>query len=195
MAATERIIMNDHLGGHLNRTNIDVGALEWLLDTFSPKSFLDIGCGPGGMVQEASNQGLHARGIDGDPSVAQSFTTLHDFAESPIDMDSQQFDIGWSVEFIEHVYEKYIDNYMPAFQACKLLVVTYAPPGTPGHHHVNLQREDYWILKFAEYGFKFDDAHTLSLRNASTMNLNKKSEEKRFVQKRGMVFINDSLSS
>ena len=89
--------MSDHLGGHLNRTNIDTGALEWLLDTFNPKSFLDIGCGPGGMVQEALNQGLDARGIDGDPSVVQSFTTLHDFAEGPIDMEGKQYDIGWSV--------------------------------------------------------------------------------------------------
>jgi len=33
----------------------------------------------------------------------------------------------------------------------------------------------------------------LKLRESSTMNLKKKSHEKRFVQKRGMVFLNDSF--
>jgi len=103
------------------------------------------------------------------------------------------YDIGWSVEFVEHVYEKYMDNYMPAFQKCKVVAITYAPPGTPGHHHVNLQKEDYWIGKFKEYGFTYNEELSLKLRDSSTMNLNRKSHEKRFVQKRGMVFINDSF--
>jgi len=187
--------MSDHLGGHLNRTNIDVGALNWLTETFNPTSFLDIGCGPGGMIEEASSRGMSAQGIDGDPSVSQSYITLHDFAAGPVNMQGQQYDIGWSVEFVEHVYEEYMENYMPAFQSCKVVVITYAPPGTPGHHHVNLQEEQYWINKFEEYGFLHTSDMSDKLRESSTMNLNKKSEEKRFVQKRGMVFINDSFSS
>lgn len=181
----------DHLGGHLNRTNIDEGALTWLIDTFDPTSFLDIGCGPGGMVEHALAQGLYSIGIDGDPTVDKSWIQLHDFVEGPVELD-RRFDIGWSVEFVEHVYEKYMPNYMPAFQACDVIVVTYAPPGTPGHHHVNLQEQPYWIDKFGEYGFTFDQEKTDQLRESSTMNLKKKSHEKRFVQKRGMVFLNDS---
>lgn len=182
--------MTDHLGGHLNRTNIDEGALSWLIDTFQPQSFLDIGCGPGGMVDHAIDCQLDATGIDGDPTILKEGIILHDFVEGPIALD-RRYDIGWSVEFVEHVYEQYMPNYMPAFQACDVIVVTYAPPGTPGHHHVNLQEQQYWIDKFKDYGFVFNEEYTQQLRDSSTMNLNKKSHEKRFVQKRGMVFIND----
>lgn len=184
---------NDHLGGHLNRTNIDEGALQWLVHRFQPKSFVDIGCGPGGMVNLALSEGLDAMGIDGDPTIVGDFIHKHDFTNEPY-YPPRKYDIGWSVEFVEHVYEKYMTNYMPVFRMCKVAVVTYAPPGTPGHHHVNLQEEPYWIEKFKENGLTFDLALTTELRNASTMNLKKKSHEKRFVQKRGMVFINDFIS-
>jgi|TARA_R100000030_G_C3245758_1_gene121758 SAM-dependent methyltransferase len=188
----ETLKTNDHLGGHLNRTNIDEGALQWLIDTFNPKSFLDIGCGPGGMVDLAKSKGLESFGIDGDPHVTRDFIYKHDFCEEPFKA-LRTFDIGWSVEFVEHVYEKYMPNYMPAFKVCKIVVITYAPPGTPGHHHVNLQEESYWIEKFKQYGFTYDLTMSIKLRESSTMNLNKKSHEKRFVQKRGMVFFNDTF--
>lgn len=197
MEAAKRIVMTDHLGGHLNRTNIDEGALQWLIDTFNPISFLDIGCGPGGMIELAASKNLFARGIDGDPTVASPDIVTHDFELDPVDKLHDAlggvYDIGWSVEFVEHVYEKYMDNYMPAFRNCKVVVITYAPPGTPGHHHVNLQEEDYWIDKFKEYGFTYNAEMSSKLRESSTMNLKKKSHEKRFVQKRGMVFLNDSF--
>ena len=192
MEATERTVMSDHLGGHLNRTNIDEGALAWLIKTFEPKSFLDIGCGPGGMIDLALSEGLNAQGIDGDPSIIKDRIHKHDFSLEPFYPD-EKFDIGWSVEFVEHVYEKYMDNYMPSFKACKVVVITYAPPGTPGHHHVNLQEEPYWIDKFKQYGFTHDLVLTTELRNSSTMNLKKKSPLKRFVQMRGLVFLNDTI--
>ena len=106
----EEVIMNEHLGGHLNRTNIDEGAMQWLIDTFNPKTFLDIGCGPGGMVDYAIECGLEAMGIDGDPEVKKDSIYKHDFVEGPVDIDNN-YDIGWSVEFVEHVYEDYMDNY------------------------------------------------------------------------------------
>jgi len=42
-----------HLGGHQNKTHLDVGTLEFFKSTFNIKSMLDIGCGPGGMVNLA----------------------------------------------------------------------------------------------------------------------------------------------
>ncbi len=183
---------NDHLGGHLNRTNIDDGALQWLIKTFEPKSFVDIGCGPGGMVDLALSEGLDAMGIDGDHTIVKDFIHKHDFTYGAY-YPPRKYDIGWSVEFVEHVYEKYMVNYMPVFKMCMVAVVTYAPPGTPGHHHVNLQEESYWIEKFKENGLTYDLALTTELRSSSTMNLKKKSHEKRFVQKRGMVFTNDFI--
>ena len=67
-----------HLGGHLNKTHIDEGALDYLIKKFEIQSMLDIGCGPGGMIGVARAKGLDAWGIDGDPSCAGVHTFIHD---------------------------------------------------------------------------------------------------------------------
>ena len=47
-----------HLGGHCGITHLDQGAIDWAIDEFSVKSMLDVGCGPGGMVQLGVRSGL-----------------------------------------------------------------------------------------------------------------------------------------
>ena len=71
-----------HLGGHLNKTHNDRGTLLRLMDTYKIKSFLDIGCGPGGMVRIAKMRGLDSLGIDGDWTMAiesEAKILIHDF--------------------------------------------------------------------------------------------------------------------
>jgi len=137
-------MLENHLGGHNNKTHLDTGALAWLQETFDVKTFLDIGCGPGGMVKLANSVGLQAHGIDGDYTLERynpSKFLIHDFTKGTAPL-TQTYDVGWSVEFLEHVYEEYMPNYMHSFLQCKYVIVTYAPPGWTGHHHVNLQEEE-----------------------------------------------------
>ena len=173
-----------HLGGHLNKTHNDRGTLTFLINEFKIKSFLDIGCGPGGMVSLAGMRGLEAVGIDGDWEVEKEKDTnivIHDFTSGPAPLE-KEFSLGWSVEFLEHVDEKYQDNYMQAFARCKLVVCTAAGPGAPGHHHVNCQPQEYWHNVFDKYGFDYDDAVTQRIRTQeSTM-------QKPFMQRTGMFF-------
>ena len=100
---------------------------------------------------------------------------------------TKQYDLGWSVEFVEHVYEKYIPHYIQAMQKCKYLIMTYAPPGHGGHHHVNENTEQYWIATLQKYGFTYDPVLTNQMRNASTMGTKKKH---RFLQRTGLLFKN-----
>ena len=173
-----------HLGGHLNKTHNDRGALTFLMNEYTITSFLDIGCGPGGMVALAGMRGLQAVGVDGDWEVPKERDTdiiIHDFTHGPAPLE-REFDLGWSVEFLEHVEEKYQDNYMQAFARCKYVVATAAPPGYPGHHHVNCQPQEYWHKVFDKYGFDYDDAITQRIRKQeSTM-------QKPFMQTTGMFF-------
>ena len=69
-------------------------------------------------------------------------------------------------------------NYMDTFKCAKSAVVTYAPPGWNGHHHVNLQEEDYWIARFEENGFKLDENKTKFLRSLYTHRTNKTERPK-----------------
>jgi len=184
-------MLDKHLGGHNGLTHLDEGALKWL-QSLGHKRFLDIGCGPGGMVQLAEQLGFVVKGIDGDHTLErydpQKFI-IHDFQIGPAPIDDI-YDIGWSVEFVEHVYEKYIPNYAHAMQKCKNLIMTHAVVGQTGYHHVNCQNAPYWIDKMTEYGFTLDQEKTKQLRIESTMGKKKKH---RFLEKTGMYFVNEKL--
>jgi len=170
-----------HLGGHEELTQFDEGAFDCLVEHFAARSFLDIGCGPGGMAAYALSRGLDARGVDGDPSCARGsrFIVEHDYTRGPLVLGA--FDLGWAVEFVEHVEERYTPNFMATFAGCAHVFITAAIPGQPGHHHVNCQWGDYWIARFAEAGFALDGDATAKVRQRSTMG-------SRFTEQTGLVF-------
>ena len=187
----------EHLGGHKNKTHLDRANLEYMITKYGIETMLDIGCGPGGMVALAQTMGLDAQGIDGDFEVPRECNipvTIHDYTTGPSALDCE-VDFVWSCEFVEHVYEEFLPNYMQDFQRAQYVIMTYAPPGKPGHHHVNCRGEAYWIDVFRQYGFDLDNAETRFIRENSSMftrKVNKKTGEERlkhqFVKNHGLFF-------
>jgi len=177
----------DHLGGHLNKVHTDRATLMYLKEKYQIKTMIDVGCGPGDMTEIASGRGIDAMGIDGDFTLSNTWRSkqikvkLHDFAAGEPEDLPAEFDLGWSVEFLEHVDEEYVPNFMSVFARCKYVVCTAAPPGHGGHHHVNEQPQQYWIDLFAKYGFEFDETETQYIRHHSAM-------RKPFMQATGMFF-------
>lgn len=177
----------EHLGGHNNKTHTDRDTLIYLKSKYNIETMVDVGCGPGDMVEIAQLRGIYVIGVDGDHTLRDQWTAnaipvvLHDFTEGTPRLPMETFDLAWSVEFLEHVEEQYMDNYMQVFAKCKYVVCTAAPPGYTGHHHVNCQPQQYWIDKFAEYGFEFDEKETAYIRKNSSM-------QKPFMQTTGMFF-------
>jgi len=207
----------EHLGGHNNKTWSDYGALEYLKNEVGAKTFLDIGCGPGGQIEMAKKLGLIVQGVDGDPTFRDKPEVhIHDYAVGPLRAKnipslprSGYFDIGWSVEFLEHVEEKYIGNFMATFSACKYLVVTHARPGQGGYHHVNERHFNYWNSIFSENNFKVSGILTQGVRANSTMRVKKglggfnyifkgddvivKKINDSFLNRNGWVFVNQNI--
>jgi SAM-dependent methyltransferase len=177
----------EHLGGHNNKTHTDRETLLYLKQKYNIKTMVDVGCGPGDMVEVAKLRGIKAVGVDGDFTLQEQWASrnipvfLHDFTTGVPTLPSSRFDLGWSVEFLEHVEEQYMDSYMGVFASCEYVVCTAAPPGYTGHHHVNCQPQEYWVEKFAHYGFEFDAVETEYIRKHSSM-------QKPFMQKTGMFF-------
>ncbi len=167
---SEGLELPEHLGGHANMTNVDLGVFIELGVKFKPASFLDIGCGPGGMVKIAGDYGLRAKGIDGDYTLdfAGLDVLVHDFTAGP-PLLTEEYDLGWCVEFLEHVEEQYLGNVRTAFKACKRLWVTHAVPGQRGWHHVNCRPTRYWTRRFDQWGFIWDQRLSEKLRMKSTM--------------------------
>lgn len=169
-----------HLGGHCNMTHTDEGVLTYLIERYNIGNVIDIGCGPGGMKNVCSKHGVKWTGVDGDENVKALVTHLIDFEKETL-RDDSSFDLAWSVEFLEHVFEKYQDNYMRCFQKAKYVFCTAALPGKPGHHHVNCRDKQYWINVFEKYGFQYDEEITNICKKHSTM-------RREFVQECGMFF-------
>jgi cyclopropane fatty-acyl-phospholipid synthase-like methyltransferase len=183
----------NHLGGHKNKTHLDEGALDYLINKYNIKTMLDIGCGPGGMVSLSRDKGMKSYGIDGDYSIQRpgvdSYITIHDYELGPSNLNLT-VDLVWSVEFVEHVWEKFQDNYMRDFQKGKFVLMTFAPPGKSGHHHVNCQEAEYWIEVFKKYEFRYDKDITDTVRSKSTMNVKPdKYSKKAWVQNNGLFFV------
>jgi len=179
-----KIISRNHLGGHENITHIDEAVLDYLIRRFRPHSFLDVGCGPGGMVSIAKSRGLYSKGIDGDDNIKFEDLILHDFQNGKIDI-KRKFDIIWSTEFLEHIPEELLGNVFYTLKNCSkegtILIITAAPPKSKGHYHVNLQNSDYWIEVFESNGFQYSKSLTTSIRRLSSM-------RREFMRKTGLVF-------
>jgi len=176
-----------HLGGHQGITHIDEDTLKYIINRFGSNSFVDIGCGPGGMVILAKELGLKSWGIDGDSSLVNVWqgkgvdNVIHDYTKGVYNITTT--DICWCVEFLEHIEEQYLDNVFSTMKNCNVVCMTHALPGKGGHHHVNCQTEEYWDKKFEEHGFKKIVNMTNDIRNISTM-------EREFIRETGKLYLN-----
>ena len=175
-------MVQGHLGGYVpgGDPNTTYPALwDWLIGTLAVSSVLDVGCGDGsGCLSHfmADDRVSHALGIDGLvapnlPAGVQVFP--HDFTQGPwTDFDGGPlvtgFDLVWCCEFVEHVHEEFVPNYLPAFKAADLVLMTHALPGQGGHHHVNCRSSDYWQGAMAAIGYRLDPDLTATARRLAT---------------------------
>lgn len=179
-----------HLGGHFNTTNTDALVLDYLVARYGVRSLVDVGCGPGGVLDQCEQRGVEARGIDGDPALPDRPDLIrHDYTSGalrleyhrglgrpqnwhvhPMDATDERktIDLCWCVEFVEHVRPQYIPNFFATFRCCRALLLSHAVPGQGGHHHVNEQPPHYWeqLLK-ADGWFEVVPASEWVRRNAT----------------------------
>lgn len=134
-------------------------------------SIIDVGCGEGHHSKWFLEKGLDVLSIDGSElafnnaseEVKKNFV-IWDYTQGPY-ISSKKYKLGWAVEFVEHIEEKYISNFISTFKKCKYIAMTHALPGQGGYHHVNEQDRHYWIKKMYEYGFDLDDGYTQHIKD------------------------------
>jgi len=164
-----------HLGGYIigltNHGDPNSYATEvwdWMVNN-GIKSVIDVGCGEGHSVKYFLQKNIECIGIEGgeiayNNSPVKQNLILHDYTEAPYKLE-KKYDAIWSCEFVEHVEEKYLNNFLETFKCAKKIFMTHAVIGQDGYHHVNCQNSDYWIDKITDIGFEYNKNLSLHLRS------------------------------
>lgn len=165
-----------HLGGYWNVKNLwgDPGTWSpeiWnkIIKDFDIQTAVDIGCGLGYSTRYFQQKGVDIVGVEGgenaiNNSVFEGAIILNDYTKTRALNDEYLYDLIWSCEFVEHVEEEFIDNFLADFCKGKYIAMTFAEPGRAGYHHVNCQPQEYWIEKLESRGYKFNEEYTEELR-------------------------------
>jgi len=165
------MITDGHLGGFIKEgdpATFTPGLWRSLCVELEIKSVIDVGCGMGYALIEFNKYCTDILGLDGcryvlENSDMKSYIQEVDFCKGKPNVGS--YDLCWSSEFVEHVEEKYMNNFLDIFCASKYLAITYADVGQEGHHHVNCQPKEYWISVIEKMGMIYDENSTNRYRN------------------------------
>ena len=169
-------IFDGHLGGCFfggDKSTYYPQMWEYLVTTYNVTSVLDVGCGRGFASKFFLSMGCDVASVDGSEKVKEVSLVpdqfiLNDYEKGSAIKD-EKFELAWSCEFVEHVYEKFIPNFMADFRKCKYVAMTFAYKGQGGHHHVNENTQEYWIEKFEDNGFTFLNDETNILRSMANV--------------------------
>ncbi len=150
-----------HLGGYFvdgDRHTFTPDIWGYLLVKFDLRSVLDLGCGTGVNMKWFKEMGCQVLGVEGcQTAIAQarcSPIAQHDYTQGPYVPD-EKFDLCLCTEFVEHVEQKFEDNWFATMKSCRYVLMSHAVPGQGGHHHVNEQLADYWVSRFRFHGFDY----------------------------------------
>lgn len=169
-----------HLGGCIINNHVgDVGSWTpeiWnkIIEDYKPKSIIDVGCGGGYSLKYFLDRNIEGIGVEGfDDAIlaspVKSHIVKHDYSSGPY-VPEKRYDFAWTCEFVEHVEEKYVDNFMQTVSMCDLVGMTHAVPGQGGYHHVNCQTSEYWINVFKKYNFFYLEEESINLRELQKTN-------------------------
>lgn len=116
---------------------------------------MDVGCAIGDYVDGFYERGYKARGIEGSrcaepfvvPRVKEKITFGYDLRFSLPYIEES--DVCLCLEVAEHIEEIYADTLVSNLcYLSNVVIVSAAPPGQKGHHHVNCKNKLYWAEKF-----------------------------------------------
>lgn len=142
--------------------------LDETIRIFAPRSVLDLGCGTGRSLEYFVERGIDAHGLEG--SALAISKAAHPARIRQVDLNQEvdlgrTFDLVWSYEVVEHIHPDFVDPLLRTFSNhADQVVLSAARPGQGGQGHFNEQPPEYWIEKFAGYGYTCDEEATRRLR-------------------------------
>jgi len=146
---------------------------EAILKTFRPASLIDVGCGSGWIVEYCLPR-VPVVGIEGSVEAVRLMKPhvrrvvhLADLTRPPIPQ-VYDYEFCLCVEVAEHIALDDVPAFIEWITAGSHTLLTAAPPGQGGCHHVNEQPPKYWIDMMESRGFSFNEPATGAWRELAS---------------------------
>jgi SAM-dependent methyltransferase len=143
--------------------------IDRILNLWNPASVLDVGCGPGVVLDYLLERGLtDLQGLEGSAVAIEA--AKHPELIQRVDLAAfvdlkRRFDMVYSVEVAEHLRRDVADIFVDTcVRHGDRILFTAAHPGQGGLGHLNEQLPEYWIEKFRTRGFAYDEKLVSELR-------------------------------
>lgn len=135
-------------------------------------SVVDLGAGTGAHVAEFRKQGLTCVGYEYSPIARQIAVQRLGVELRPFNLadpesfagDGVRYDLAMSLEVGEHLPADLGDTLVEAcVKSAPLVLFSAAVPGQGGQGHVNEQPRSYWIERFEDRGYRYNESETNAL--------------------------------
>lgn len=164
----DETFFTDRLSHERQNKSYEVVA-EGIIKVFSPRSVVDVGCGIGLLLLALEKKGVVCHGLEYS-SAAVNICHKNGLSVTKFNLECDALpkdfraDVVVSTEVAEHLPENCADRFVNILGAiADNVVMTAAEPAVTyvgSHTHLNEQPKEYWIAKFADKGFKYDEDTT-----------------------------------
>ena len=138
---------------------------ESIIEVFSPKSVVDVGCGTGQLLLAVKEHGISCEGLEYSKA-AVDICQRRGLKVTRFDLEHDKVppnlraDVAISTEVAEHIPEVCADHFVDVLCTIAGTVIMTAAEPSPtgfGTDHVNEQPNEYWIRKFQTRGYAYNE--------------------------------------
>lgn len=142
-----------------------------IVQSFHPSSVVDVGCGTGVLLERLQSQGIQVKGLELAEAalklcwMRQLDVTKFDVATDQLPSEVTNADVVVSMEVGQQLPEASTDRYVDVL--CRIAPIVIFSSGTPGQGDRRPRNEkphQYWIGKFRQRGYLFEEALSLQWR-------------------------------
>jgi SAM-dependent methyltransferase len=183
--------LEPHLGGNIAEGDpftFCPSVWDYVIKRFSVRTILDLGSGLGYSASYFHAVGMRVIAVDGlrENCLSAVFPTFQaDLTQSPV---VTRVDLVHCHEFVEHIAEEHLENVLQSLTCGRFILMTHGVPGQSGHHHVNLQPQEYWISHLKRYDCSLLVEDTKRVRQLAA------GDGALYLQRTGMLFVNAKYS-